>query len=546
MAQQGWTVDAGADTITFTIAPPAGTNNVVVRQYAGASRNVTDIWAIGAWNDEYGYPSEVEFYSDRLVFANTPAQPQTVWMSETGNYSSFRRSQPVEDSDGITATLNARRVNAVRDLVPLDALLLLTSGGEWKTTAGQEDVLSPTTIGFKTQSYNGASDVPALVVGNSALYVQDRGYKVRDLAYQFDVDGYTGGDLTVFSQHLLEGFSVVEWAYQQTPYSIVWLVRSDGVLLAMTYMREQEVVGWSRMEMDGEVESVTVVPEADQDAVYVAIKRTINGATKRYVERLSSRIISEAREGTFLDSFLTYDGRTAGGVGTSIDIGAVGGEYIIFAAAPIFAATDVGDEIVLRYGTSTTIRFRVTVFSGANQVFATPDRTPDPADIASASTTDWVWARDTISGLGHLEGKTVGILADGFVQAPRVVTGGAITLDSPSTVVHVGLPYTADFETLEVNVPGAESTRLRFKNISRVGLIVQDSRSIRAGPDADNLDEYDSRQFESYDEPPALQQDLVEMWISKEWANRGRVFVRQSDPLPLSILGVIPDVEFGV
>lgn len=544
---QGWSVNGTTDEITFLEAPAAGTNNIVVKEFPSGGKNVTDVWAIGAWSDEYGYPSEVEFFSDRLVFAGTPSQPQTLWFSKAGNYRDFGRSQPILDDDSIAATINARQVNAVKDLLPLDKLIIMTAGGEWQTGTGEGDVLTPTTIAFKPQTYHGSSGVPALVIGDVGLHVQRGGKVVRTLGYQFERDGYRGNDITVFSSHLFEGRQIVEWDYAQTPLSVVWAVRDDGTLLALTFLLEQEVIGWTPMEIDGSVESVCCIPEGTEDVLYAVIKRTVGGSEKRYIERLSTRTVEDIREATFLDSFLTYDGRNTGATtmtatGASWD---VGDQVTLTASASTFASTDLQDVIVLGYGAGLNVRLRITGYTSATVVTAEID-TPVPAAYRGAATTDWGFARDSISGLDHLEGRTVGILCDGRVQDDRVVASGAITLDEPGVLVHVGLPYVADFETLEVNLPGGESPRLNTKLIKRLGLIVKDTRSIRAGPDFGHLDEYESRDVVTdMAAPPALQQDLVEMWVQGDWSQRGRVCVRQADPLPMTILAVIPDYEFG-
>jgi hypothetical protein len=553
---QGWNVTGTTtDLITFWEAPPLGVNNIVVDQYDKATRNTTDAWALAAWSAENGYPWEVEFFGDRLIFARTAFQPQTVWMSQAGNYSSFGRSQPIEDSDRITATLLARQVNAIQDLIPLDSLILLTTGGEWRTRTGDEDVLSPTTVGFKPQSYYGASAVPSIVIGDTALYVQDRGYIVRDISYSFEADGYKGSDITVFSNHLLLGKPVQEWAYQQVPYSIVWVAREDGGLLALTYMREQEVIGWTPMEVDGFVESVCTLPEGGEDVLYAIIRREVDGAQVRYVERLSSRLfdaaVDDIRDATFLDSFLTYDGRSDGSVSLYIsNIGAGGwtntDQVSVTAnlgAAAIFSAADIGDKLFVRYDGG-ELRLEIVGYTTPSAITCIPHMTV-PAELRSVDLYDWVFARNVISGLEHLEGRTVGILADGLVHRQLEVTGGQITLDDPRGVVHVGLPYNADFETLDVVLPSAESVRLRNKTFKRLGLIVQDTRGLQAGRDADHLQTIAGRTPEDAYGVPGLLQDTVEVWVSGNWHKNGRVFVRQSDPLPVSILGVIPEWEFG-
>lgn len=546
---QGWNASGTADTITFLEPPPTGVNNITVTEYPSTGLlGSTDVWAFGAWSGRNGYPREVEFYDDRLIFAGTPAQPQSEWLSKSGSYVDFGRSSPIVDDDAISVTLNARQQNAIQELVPLDKLITMTTGGEWKTGGGQDDVLTPATISFKPQSYNGSARIPALVVGNAALYVQNRGYVVRDIQYQYDVDGYTGGDLTVFSSHLTEGRPIAEWDYQQTPFSVVWVVRQDGVLLALTYMREQQVIGWTPMEIDGFVESVCVVPEETEDAVYIAVRREVNGQTRRYVERMASRLIFDIRQAKFLDSFRTFDGRGDGAstmIATS-ESWLVGDSVTVASSVPKFSPSDVGDMIVLGYTAGANARLRITGYTNTTHVTAEIE-TQIPAGLQGDATADWGFARDTLSGFEHLAGRTVGVLCDGFVQDQRPVSlSGVVQLDEPGVLVHVGLPYTSDFETLEVNVPGSPTTRLKNKLFKEMGLIVQDTRSIFAGPDFDHLDEVEPRLPEtSMLSPVDLLQDCVICPISGEWSSKGRVCVRQSDPLPIAILGVILDAEFG-
>lgn len=531
------------NTITFYEAP-ANAVAIVVKEYAvPASGGNTDVWAFGAWSEEYGYPREVEFFNDRLIFASSTTLPQAVWMSKTGNYIDFGKSIPSQDDDAITVTLNARQVNAISDLIALERLLIMTTGGEWLTTGGDNDVLTPTTVGFKLQSYYGSSSVPALMIGKSAVFVQDRGYVVRDIGYRFEDDGYVGNDLTVFASHLTEGKPIVEMAFQQIPYSIVWCVRSDGVLLAMAYMKEHSVVGWTRMETDGLVESVCVVPEDGEDSVYLVVNR--DGV--RSVERLASRLITDVREGIFLDACLTYDGRntTAKTLTVTGSTWNVNDTVTVTASSSTFVVGDVGNVVVMGYEALSNARIEITGYTSATVVTGRI-QTPIPASLRATASTDWGLAKDVMSGLSHLNGKTVGILADGFVQSQQEVSGGTLTLDEAGVLVHVGLPYNSDMETLDINIPNAPTARMQNKTIKEVGLLLQDTRSVMAGPDEDHLTEWEPRQAESLVSPPDLINGIVEINISSDHKERGRVYVRQKDPLPMSILSVIPEVTMGM
>jgi hypothetical protein len=510
--------------------------------------NVSNAWSFGAWSEATGYPSVVCYYADRKVFGNTPVQPQTLWMSKTGAYRDFGRSTPIVDDDAITATINARDVNEIRAIVPLDSMILLTAGAEWRVTTGQDQVLTPSTVGFKPQSYRGSSWVEPAVVGNTAIYVQDRGNIVRDLGYQFDVDGYTGAELTLFAHHLVERNEIEQIAFAQVPYSLVLGIRDDGTLLAMTYVREQEVIAWTTCDTAlGRFEQVVTIPEDGEDAIYFVVAREIDGSTVRYIERLESRLFNDITDALFLDSALTFDGvnldvttmtiTTAAGY-TTEDLVTVTASQAVFSGA-----SDEGDEI--RFVVDGVLyRLTITEYTSDTVVQARPERDL-PAALQATATDAWAFARDTFGGLEHLEGATVSVFADGLDAGDAVVTGGEVSLSEPFQKVSIGLPITADMETLEVNVPGGGVMFTRNKLINRVSLVVNESRNILAGPRYDKLDEWKPREEEFYDDPNALLSGLAEINIVASWAQRGRVVVRQDRPLPLSLYGIIPEVAAG-
>lgn len=253
-------------------------------------------------------PSTVTYYQQRQVFANSYNEPQAVFTTQTNNFDSLRVSNPARDDDAVTFTIAARQVNEIRHLLPLDSLVILTSGGEWIMTEGQDRVLTPATVGVRIQSYNGCSLVPPVVINSTALYVQEKGTRVRDLGYEFSSDKYTGNDLSLMSEHLFENHQIISMAYADEPYSIVWCVRDDGMLLGLTYQREHQVWGWHKHTTKGEFEYIATVTEGSRDAVYAIVKRTIDGQTVRYVERLEARESTNAEDCFYLDSGLTYDG----------------------------------------------------------------------------------------------------------------------------------------------------------------------------------------------------------------------------------------------
>jgi hypothetical protein len=256
-------------------------------------------------------PSTVNYYQQRQVFANTNNEPQSTYTTQVNNFESMRTSNPARDDDAVTFTIAAQQVNEIRHIVSLDSLILLTSGGEWKVSEGQDQVLTPSTIGVRIQSYNGASWAKPVVINSTVLYLQEKGARVRDLGYEFSSDKYTGNDLSIMSEHLFEGHLIAEMAYADEPYGILWCARDDGVLLGLTYLREHQVWGWHHHVTDGEVESVATISEDNRDALYAIIKRTIDGQTRRYVERLEKREGKVAEDCFYVDSGLSYSGAPA-------------------------------------------------------------------------------------------------------------------------------------------------------------------------------------------------------------------------------------------
>lgn len=510
------------------------------------------------------FPGTCSYYQQRLVLARTNNKPETTYTSRTAMFDNFTISSPLQDDDAVTFTIAGRKVNEVRHLVEIGELVILTAGGEWVVLGDADGTLRANQPpNLKQIGYNGASDVIPAVINNSLIYVQARGNVVRDLRNEVTASGgstYNGRDLTVFSGHLFTKKTIVRMDYAQIPNSVVWAVRSDGKLLGLTYLREHEVWGWHIHDTDGFYEDVCVVPEGDEDAVYVIVRRIINGVTKRYIERFASREFTDIEvDALFLDSFLTYDGRNTTGTTMTLSTGAgwtVDDSITVTASAGVFVPADVGNDFILYVtavdGTEYEVAIRVATYTDASHVIGTPSKTV-PVQLRGVATAVWTRAVDNVTGLGHLALKDVGVFADGNVIASpnnddydvlTVSGGGNLALDRPYGVIHVGLPYLSDFQTLDLDIAG-EQIRDRRKNITHISLLVQSSRGIFAGPDEDNLDELQPTPVVDFGEPWPLETGIVEMAIANTWEESGSFLVRQKDPLPLTILSAIPSGDIG-
>ena len=262
----------------------------------------TDAWSIGAFGPHYGYPSLGIFHQERLVLAATRHSPQTLWMSQPASWHDFSTSIPTKDSDAITVTLASKEVNAIRGLASRGDLLIFTAGAEWSAKAGAKtDVFTPSSIVITPSGYRGSHRLAPLDVGDATLFVQRQGTTVRSMGYSLEIDGYSSSDISILAAHIFEGNPVVEWAYQQSPWSIVWCALADGTVGALTLQREHQVAAWARQVFGPsghKVEGVCCIPGDVQDDLYLAVRRG-NGLQ---VERLDRRFDMAASDATFKDA----------------------------------------------------------------------------------------------------------------------------------------------------------------------------------------------------------------------------------------------------
>ena len=414
-------------------------------------------------------PSCVSFFEQRLVFANTITNPQTLWFSKAGDYENFTTGTNADDA--MIYTIASNQVNAIQYLKAVRTLVVGTSGGEFTVSAdGTDASITPTNIAIKRQSSYGSSSVDAIPAGNAILFLQKAKRKIRELAYNFDSDGYVAPDLTILNESVTKS-GVNQMVYQQEPDSIIWCVRDDGELAGLTYQRSENVVAWHRHIFGGVFGSgiavcesaASISGELTEDEFWVVVKRTINGATKRYVECFSNFDFDEtdATDFRFLDSHLSYSG--------------------------------------------------------------------------SATT--------TLSGLAHLEGQTVSILADGSVHANKVVSSGQITLDRSVTKACVGLAYDSILQTMRVEGGAAEGTSQgKTKRISKVVLRLFETVGVKVGPSLSDLETVPFRTTSSNLSAPVdtLLAGDKEIEFRDDYNSDGFIFIKQDQPLPCSVLAIYP------
>lgn len=242
----------------------------------------------GAWSDEFGYPSCVCFFQDRLCFACTTKQPYMLWMSRTGDYGNFgveKADGTVTDDSAVALSFISRKQFNILHIVPTTDLIVLTDGNEWLVSGAS--TVTPTEANPKNQTSRGSTDVEPIAIGSKLVFVQRRGKVVRDMGYSFENDQYDGADLTLLAKHLTQKTTITDDAYKQEPDSLIYFVTADGRILCLTYVKDQNVYAWSTLDTDGEFEAVCNIGGAEEDTVYCIVKREIGGETVRYIESFS-------------------------------------------------------------------------------------------------------------------------------------------------------------------------------------------------------------------------------------------------------------------
>ncbi len=455
-------VNNGVITAIRVISAGQGYTNPVVH-IDGATSGGSGATATASVGQAGDYPGAVTYFQQRRVFAGSYSRPQFVWMTRPGTESDMHNTLPAQDDNCIAVRAAVAETSRIRHLVPLTSLMVLTASSEIRTTTANDDVITPTSIGFSPQTYYGAASPQPLLVGRLAVFASQRGSHIRSLGYSYNKGGYDSDDLSIRAAHLFENTDITAMAFSKTPYPIVWCVTSEGGLLGCTYLADQNVTAWHRhVTKNGVFEAVACVAEGDEDIVYAIVRRTINGKTVRYLERMHERQYTSLEDCFYVDS---------------------GAEY-------------VGD------------------------------------------------AAKTISGLSHLEGQEVAILADGKVLPSQTVTDGKITLENEARHVIVGLSITASMETLPVILQDKDGGlgRGKMKNICNVFVRVYQSSGVLIGPSEDDLREYSHREHENYGTPPQVISKELSVLVPPAWSDGGQIIIRQKYPLPLTICSIAGEV----
>ena len=446
----------------YTTASPANTKNMTfwkIRakgiEYVSGETNidVIDKYAFGVWSDNSFYPTEVDLYQDRIVWTTN----NQIDATKISDYTNFGVSSEVTDDDAISVIIKDKKINKINSAIAGSQLVVFTDSGNF---IHNNDTFTPSSATFLNQGSTGGANVKPVIVRDNIIYVHPMKQAISDYAYSFETDGYAGQDITILANHLFDNKKIKELAYQQEPYSIIWVLQEEGTMLACTYLRQQNVIAWTPMDFGGKVLSMGVMSNGSNQELYLAIERK-NGV---FIEKMPYRMLdNDPKERFFVDCGSTYRG--------------------------------------------------------------------EPANI--------------ISGLDYLEGESVVALADGYVVKDLVVKNGQITLPSPASIVTVGLPYESVLETLTFDVSQGDGSNLnRKKRVVAVSVRYNNSRGSRISVNGHREVPMLERKIDNVDTDISLKSGFYREILPSAHNEPTTIKIRQDEPLPLTIVSIIPELEY--
>ena len=406
------------------------------------------------------WPSAVGYYESRRVFGGTTLRPQGYWLTRSATEANMSYSIPQRDDDAIVGRVKSNEVNDVRHVLATnEQLVFLTSGGPWRLSPTNSDILTPTSALPKQISGEGASNVPPIKTADEAVYIGESQSHLFAIKYKWEANGLITDDISLMAPHLFDNYMFTGLTYSKGN-KMLWSVRDDGALIGTTYLPRHEVTAMHQHHTNGKVESVCSVKEGNDYPVYAIVQRTMGTRLVRNVERMSTIRPRAQEDMMFLDCSVTARRETASA---------------------------------------------------------------------------------TVSGLWPYVGMKVSVVADGAVHPDvTVANNGVIALEYPAKVVHIGLRYTCDIETLPLILEGHPAYgQASGKNPNEAWLRVRESSGIMVGPSFSKLRELQARSNENYDTPPRLKSGVVHVTLdNSDWDEDTRICIRQEEPLPLTLIAM--------
>lgn len=522
------------------------------------------------------YPAAVAFYENRLVYGGSNDYPARIWFSRSDDYDDFTVDDEADDGMDYTASgdgINIRWLRGTGQFLAIGAF-----GDVLQATGGIDDVITPSSISIRPSNSYGVDNIAPIGKNTNVFFMQNDTRALRSFEYKLENDSYIPVDRTLVSEHITDS-GVTQLAYQDARPTVLWAVRTDGEFIGMTMEQSEGVSGWHRHTTDGEVVSIASLPrEGKSNQIWLCVKRNIDGNDVYYIEYITDPVILPYRadfvtgdktaddaafqnmmfeaqkEYVFVDSCLSLLGDEASlSASATLAPASSSGTGVTFtASASMFSSSDVGRELWRKSVTgSETGRAVITAYTSATEVTCDIIEDFDSTDAIPAG--EWYFTFDSISGLDHLEGKTVTIIADGGQHAQKTVTSGAIELDRQVSVIHVGLGYEGYIETNSLEGGGTNGTaQTKKKSVNAVGVRVLQTMFGKVG-----LNYYDLEQI--YERTAAMRMDRPPLPFTGDkkikvlntagdgfdggWQRQKNVIISQDLPFPMQVQMIIPYMD---
>lgn len=488
------------------------------------------VWELGTGDQYAASLISITFMDRRLILAGSLEAPQTIWGSKIEHYDDLTIG--TNDSDAFRFTISSDREGIIQWSIAQDNLLIGTTNGEYLVTGGGRPI-TPTNVQVLRQSSYGSAPVRAIVAGDSVLFVQKGGRKVREFVYSDDKKTYQAPDLTLFADHVTES-GIVQWDYQQSPHPIVWAVLANGNLLGLTYDRISNVWGWHVHETDGAYESICVQDgESGEDEVWVVVRRTVNGQPVRYIEKFAPFEFEDIQNAHFVHSGVYYPPATA------ISISYISQGLPAMVTCPSHGLLN-GDRIrITEVQGMEQINNRIYTVANATTNSFTLKNEAGFADVDSSGFDAYTGGGvvqkvvNQFFGLSHLSGKQVFALADGATYENLTVSSqGVVTMPNWVSWARIGLPYTAMVKSMRLG-------KGELKRINKLRILFYKTIGCEFGPEEEDLRDLDWRQAgEDPSKPPQLYTGYKEAFLSSTYDREPYIVLQNQKPLPFTVLSI--------
>ena len=523
----------------------------------------TYAWRIGEFSSSRKYPKKVTIFKGRLVLASTEARPNTLWLSKSDSYHDFGPTNLLDnevlDDSAIYMTMAATETNQIQWLAALRQLFVGTLGTEFKI-GNLGEVLTPSKATSEEVSQYGSTSIKPCKYANELVYVQQAERKVRTMYYDLSTDAYNSQDLSLFGEHLTFG-GIAGIVQQIEPYSTIWAWLNNGKLRSISYDKSQEVCAWSRQVLGGtkvRVLSACCIPfiEENRDQLWLLVERWINGQFVQYIEtmdRVFDDQVSQA-EGYFVDCGGTWnqpinitnmESDGANTILTCPDHGLTTGVKIRISEIENYSENNFTEEA--GFEQLNDKNFYITVV----------DEDTISIEYDSSELIPYIsWQGGVIrgfiiainNGIDHLEGEEVYAVVDGAISPLRKVVNGRVELDSPGTIVHIGLPYKCKYKSVrfETNLGNNDALAAKQK-IHHVYAQIYRTNYFKYG--AETLNEImPARKYgtDKMDTAPSLKSGLVEIALENAWSHEPKITLESDLPLPLCILRLTTQMSINI